>query len=392
MSTIRITIETIDSIHAHPNADRLEIAHILGTQTIVQKGEFQSGDKVVFFPPDILIPPDVSKVLGVQQYLKYGWWEVPVRGQSYKCQCRVAACRLRGIPSYGFAIAVPDNLPPGLAFETDLTDHYRAVKYEPQVKLVMSGDAMAEPVSFHRYTTIEHYYRYAHVLEPETMVRVTEKIHGTNCRLASLNIDGLDGFVCGSHRTAQKEKTATGRPSLYWEPLNRDPKIQTALQELGKFGDVIIYGEIFGPSVQDMDYGVRGNKIDYRVFDITINGRYMDWSHLHTVCVCYGLQLVPIIFVGPFDPDRLGEWTNGPTTVVESKSQIKAKFKGREGCVITPLTETYHIDVGRVVLKSVSADYLDRKGAKDTDATILVREALHDYPPYFEDGHRHSCN
>ena len=361
MSTIRITIETIDSIHNHPNADRLEIAHVLGTQTIVGKGEFQPGDRIVFFPPDILIPLRIAEVLGVRQYLKHALWEDD-NGDVTKRQCRVAACRLRGIPSYGFIASVPDDIPDR---ETDLTDYYCAVQYEPPVKLTMQGDQITEPVNFHRYTTIEHYYRYAHTLEPGTMVRVTEKIHGTNCRLSSLNIDGLDGFVCGSHRTAQKEVTATGKPSLYWEPLNRDPNLQTALQKLSQFGDVIIYGEIFGRGIQDMDYGIREGRIGFRVFDISINSRYMDWSHLHTTCVGYGLQLVPLLYLGQFDPRLLETWTNGPTSVVENESQINSKFKGREGCVITPLTEIYHEDVGRVVLKSVSADYLDRRGAKD---------------------------
>jgi RNA ligase (TIGR02306 family) len=361
MSTIRVTVETIDSICAHPNADRLEIAHILGTQTIVGKGEFQLGDKVIFFPPDILIPPDVSESFNVKKYLKHALWE-DADGSVTKCQCRVAACRLRGIPSYGFAAAVPDNLPPIPAFETDLTDYYRAVKYEPPVKLTMSGDVMAEPPNFQRYTSIEHFYRYPHVLKSGTTVRVTEKTHGTNCRLGSLNIDGLDGFICGSHRTAQKERNVKGNPSLYWEPLNSDAKIQTALQKLSQYGDVIIYGEIFGPGIQDMDYGIRPGKIGFRVFDIAINGRYMNWQELHTTCIGYGLQLMPLIYLGPFDPSLIEEWTNGPTLLSD---RVKAKFKGREGCVITPLTETYHPDVGRVVLKSVSADYLDRKGAKD---------------------------
>jgi RNA ligase (TIGR02306 family) len=356
MSDIRITIETIDSIHAHPNADRLEIAHILGTQTIVSKNEFQPGQRVVFFPPDILLPLEVSQELGVQKYLKHALWD------DAKCQCRVAACRLRGIPSYGFITKVPELPIP--SFETDLTDFYQARKYEPSVKLSMAGDAIAEPVNFPRYTEIQHYYRYADVIAPGTPVRVTEKCHGTNGRLGSINIDGLMGFVCGSHRTAKRDYDASGKQSLYWEPLLNDPKVQTALQQLGVIGDTIIYCEIFGPGVQDMDYGVKQGKIGFRVFDISINDRYLNWSDLHTYCVGFGLQLVPVIYIGLFDPEKVQEWTNGPTLVVDA-DKIKAKFKGREGCVITPLIETYNPDLGRVILKSVSADYLDRKGAKD---------------------------
>jgi len=113
-----------------------------------------------------------------------------------------------------------------------------------------------------------------------------------------------------------------------------------------------------------MDYGVQQGKIGFRVFDISINGHYVDWADLHLYCIRFGLQLVPVIYVGPFDPTLVEEWTNGPTTYTDPKA-VQARFKGREGCVITPLTELYHPSVGRVVLKSVSADYLDRKGAKD---------------------------
>ncbi len=110
-----------------------------------------------------------------------------------------------------------------------------------------------------------------------------------------------------------------------------------------------------------MDYGIKPGKIGFRVFDISIKGRYLDWQLLHTYCIGFGLQLVPILYIGPFDPNLIERWTNGPTV----HDDVKSKFKGREGCVITPLTEIYHPDVGRIVLKSVSADFLDRKGAKD---------------------------
>jgi len=47
---------------------------------------------------------------------------------------------------------------------------------------------------------------------------------------------------------------------------------------------------------------------------------------------------------------------------------IQCAFKGREGCVITPQVEQFYAPTGgRLILKSVSADYLDRKGAQDNE-------------------------
>jgi RNA ligase (TIGR02306 family) len=103
MSDITVTIQTISDMVLHANADKLEIAKILGTQTIVPKGQYKVGDAVVYFPPDILLPAAVSDSLGVQQYLKHA----PFDGQ--KIACRVGACRLRGVPSYGFVVPISLN-------------------------------------------------------------------------------------------------------------------------------------------------------------------------------------------------------------------------------------------------------------------------------------------
>ena len=46
MSDITVTIQTSSDIGLHANADKLEIAKILGTQTIVPKGQYKIGDAV----------------------------------------------------------------------------------------------------------------------------------------------------------------------------------------------------------------------------------------------------------------------------------------------------------------------------------------------------------
>ena len=42
------SIEIIKSIKHHPGADLLDIATVLGWQTIVKRGEYKEGDRVVF--------------------------------------------------------------------------------------------------------------------------------------------------------------------------------------------------------------------------------------------------------------------------------------------------------------------------------------------------------
>lgn len=106
-------------------------------------------------------------------------------------------------------------------------------------------------------------------------------------------------------------------------------------------------------------------EVGWRCYDCSINGQYLAWSVLDTHCLFYRVPTVPVLYTGPFRAAFVEEWTNG-LTAITNPSSIKAQFKGREGCVITPLAETYSEALsGRLILKSISADYRDRKGAKD---------------------------
>jgi hypothetical protein len=61
------------------------------------------------------------------------------------------------------------------------------------------------------------------------------------------------------------------------------------------------------------------------------------------------------------------EQQNVPVPLRLSPPEAAGRFQGREGCVVTPVVERYDPDLGggRVILKSISADYLARKGGTD---------------------------
>jgi hypothetical protein len=70
--------------------------------------------------------------------------------------------------------------------------------------------------------------------------------------------------------------------------------------------------------------------------------------------------LPPVLYRGGFSQSVMNEYTDGNTTLSENPG----KFKGREGIVITPTTER-RCEIGRVIFKSISVDYLSRKNPKD---------------------------
>jgi RNA ligase (TIGR02306 family) len=362
MSQCFAEVVAIDAINPHPNADRLEVATIRGATVVVGKGTFQVGQAVVYFPPDLLIPELQADKLGVKKYLKHAHYP----GDPIKTQCRVAACRLRSFPSFGFIVpmseifGVPEDYP---AVGTDVSAFVQAVKYEPpkRPQHIMAADAAPPHPAFHEYTDLEHYWRYAQSFQPGETVVVTEKIHGTNSRVGIINVDGEFRFFAGSHHVNRKPPDE-GRFCVYWEVLSH-PGVMDLLTDLcNEQHNVILFGEIFGPSIQDMDYGVERSSRGYRVFDISVNGRYLDWAVVKIKCEKFGVPTVPELYVGPFSEAVLFEHRDGPTTVATPA----AKFKGREGVVVKPISERFCEKLyGRLILKSVSADYLDRKGAED---------------------------
>lgn len=358
MSTITVNILMVDKVAPHPNAERLDIVQILGANVCVPKEQYKVGQKVIYFPPNILIPEQVGERLGVKNYLKHATYP----GDISVTKCRVAACRLRGVPSFGFVSPIEDTF-----FESydlldvgqDVSGYFQAVKYEPPPKIV-AGDAAPDHPAFHQYTDIENYYRFPNAIPEGIEVRITEKIHGTNCRLGLINVDGEWQFMAGSHRVNRKPPVESGRRCPYWEQMTEN--VMSLLTDLcDERNNVIVFGEVYGPGVQDMDYGVPRGERHFRVFDISVDGRYLNWSLVLSACIAHGVKYVPLQAIRRFKPEIIDEYTSGDTLL--QGSQV---FNGREGIVITPLFEQ-HSDVlgGRMILKSVSADYFDRKGAAD---------------------------
>ena len=358
MSKTIISIERVNEVRPHPNAIRLDVIQVLGYQVVTQKNSFKIGDVAVYFPPDILLPSAQAEALGVANYLKHAIFP----GDETKTQCRVGAARLRGSVSHGFCIPAPD---PNVPFGTDVTAHYDAAKYEPPVRLG-SGDTERELENFPRYTSIENIQRYPDAIPDGTNVVLTEKIHGTNCRMGLVRVDGEYQFVAGSHN--QRRSAGGDGPTFYWQFM--DEKTMNLLTDLCNTHccddepchDAVIYGEIFGPGVQDMDYGLTGKRL--RIFDIAVDGVYLDYWDMVGRCDKSGLIVVPQLAIGSYSAEFVEQHTYGPTIF----NGVKAKFKGREGCVVRPLREQFS-DVlgGRMILKSVSADYRDRKGATDDE-------------------------
>jgi len=378
MSKLVVEICEVTHIEPHPGADRLAIATVKGWRTCIKKdpdtGEtaFNIGDKCIFFPPDAVLPAKLANTpddavpgrLGVRAYC------APVAPDGW----RVKAARLRGYPSFG----VIEHIRPELgddanwAVGTDVAEHFGVTKWEPPVRET-AGEAAREVSLFHRYTNMENVGNYPKAIPEGTEVVFTEKLHGTNSRVGLVLNTTEDGtpeweFMGGSHNVARKEFDANGVRSEYWTPLTDNVRtLLTHVRDNYDAGEpivsVIMFGEIFGSGVQDMTYGCAPGVKAYRAFDLAVNGRYVDFDAKAALFAKFGVEMVPVIYRGPFSLDVLREHTDGHTTMCVPAAA--GKFKGREGVVATPVVEAPWRN-GRMIVKSVSADYLARKGGTDS--------------------------
>lgn len=331
MSEFLAQVATIEAVESHPGADRLDIAHVFGYPVIVGKGAYRAGDVASYIPVDAVLPsPEVEPEFAVPY--------------KYTSKGRVKATRLRGVVSHGFLHRVP----PGFSVGDDIAGYWGIVKHDDSAPAFRGGgarflpaDAVPDPGFLPKYD-IENIRRWPAVLGEGEEVVITEKLHGCNAR-----------FAYHEGRLWVGSRNLMVRPAgdSVWARVARDYGLADVLADAA---GIAVYGEIIG--VQDLSYGLSPGQFRLRVFD-TYDIRRGDWDdfdEMVAVCRDIGLTPVPMLYRGPFSDAAVAQLTNG-------KSVLGNHI--REGIVIRPVRERRYGALGRVILKSVSDNYLLRKEA-----------------------------
>ena len=339
---IRATVFTVEEVKPHPNADRLELVEVLGWQVVCGKGLRKSGQKCVYIQPDSLLTDFWAEQWEVKQYLKG-----PEKN-------RVGQIRLRGEPSFGFIVEADDE-----SWEDgkDVADFYEITKYEPPVK-TSCGDAETPHELFPKYTDIENLRNFPIVFEKGEEVVATEKLHGTNCRLGMINGIPMAGSM--ELRRKMPENENDWKSNTYWFPWTISP-VKTMLEELSKLHrQVIVFGEVYGTSIQKgYDYDTLQGHVGFKVFDILLDGRFVDHGALVDICCQFCVEVAPVLYRGPFSLEAIKNVADGPTTIGDGHI--------REGVVVRPIKERRHPSVGRLVMKYLGDEYLLSKHPDSKD-------------------------
>jgi len=349
VSDLLVSVLQVTDVKAHPNAERLEIVSAGGWEIVSGKDNYKPGDLVVHVPPDAMVPRPLAEQWGVAQYLSF---------KDPAGSGRVKAAKLRGFVSYGF-FAPNDS---GAAIGANLMEHYSITKYEPPPPPVgMSAGQMARnhPL-FHTYTDIQNLRNYRDQLDYCQDLVVLEKIHGTNSRIGWVKGENGLELAIGTHHTQRKTEDC----GLYGTPyVQYRAEFDRLAFAFGDVNSLIVFGEIYGAGVQDLHYGAMKEK-GYRVFDIAVDGRYIEWSLLEHICAGAGLPIVPVIARGQFTFEQLCGLAVGNTTMGDAHI--------REGVVVRPENNELFWGKGtmdphpkRMIFKLISGDYLTRKGGTE---------------------------
>lgn len=332
------SIQRIHSIEPIEGADRLELAKLLGWQSVVPKDVHEPIELVVYFEIDSLLPDEPR-----YEFLKKSSWN-----KRYE-KIRLRSIKLRGVLSQG--LIMPLERFPEIDWETiyegmDVTELLGIEKYEPPVSVSMGGDvrSFTWPIAKtdeERIQSAPDAYLQAMRNKP---YYITVKLDGTSATY--LLDDENEYHVCSrNHSLRQKEG------NLYWE-MNKKYGIEKLLKYwfLSTGERYGIQGEIVGPGIQKNPLNLSENKLFvFNIIDMDCNEKV---SYEAMLNMFQDIPKVPVLEEGESFPY---------TTMEELLELARGKYKehfpeavakqDREGIVIRSKDQS-------VSVKAINNDYL----------------------------------
>lgn len=337
------SIQIVTKIEPIRGADRIELAHVLGWQCVVNKGQFKEGDKAVYYEVDSFLP-----VWPEYEFLRSSSYrKTDFMGEGF----RLKTMKFRGEISQG--LLLPISTFPGISPDaepgTDVTALLGVRKWEIEERVTTGGtivgglphdvphtDEMriqAEPALLKEFAGLEYY--------------ISTKMDGSS---HSVSIDE-DGFHVTGHNYEYKDD---GGSSFYEfiKTMDLKEKMEAFIRENG-LRSLTIQGELCAPGIQQNR--LRLQKPAWYVFTVRENGKRTGLKRMQEICLTLGLETVPVEEVGTDLPAKYGS----VETILNRADGNYPNGGRKEGIVIRP-TEPVFCPLlnGPLSMKVVSNKYL----------------------------------
>lgn len=360
------SIQFIKDLQSIPNADRIEVATILGWQCVVKKGEFKIGDKCVYIEIDSLLPEDNPAF----DFLKNSKGHIE----------RIRTIKLRGQISQGLALPMT-VLKEDYAVGTDVTNVLKIKKWEPDVynrPRKMKGKASYDVKRFHsKWANLLLYNKpWTNLLKrfiftsktkrfptyitksDETRVQaipdVVKCYEGTKCSVTE-KLDGqsITVWFDGKKKfhVASRNLEILDHTNYFWTVVQRldvENKLRSYFKDVSW---IALQGELCGPNIQGNKYKFKEKDIYwYNLMFVCLDQQidYGSQEELNDLCNHTGLKPVPVLkpYVLKNDINELVEMSKGDSIFNDVP---------REGLVIRPEPPIYDAcGIGSMVGNRVS--------------------------------------
>ncbi len=238
-------------------------------------------------------------------------------------------------------------------------------------------------MEFKKYSSIENSYRSLYVDKirayfPGELFVVQEKIHGSNFafytdgkeikiakRQSFLEEDKIQGFFHSDVVVKKYSDKILGVFESIKEHVN------------GAVAEIAVFGELCGGNYPHEDVeqinGVKGINsdvyyspdIEFIIFDIKVNGSYIDVTAMNTVCVLNGVPFTPILFEGKLD-ECLAYQNKFATTIPAMFDLPSIEGNDCEGVVIRTKKSLYCPNGERLLLKNKNEAFNEKHGVGKT--------------------------
>jgi RNA ligase (TIGR02306 family) len=266
------SVEIIKNIKPHANADKLEIAEVLGWQTVIKKGAYSIGEKIAFINIDTIVP-------------RASWSEFLVDSKNPDKQLRIKNIKLRGEYSSGLVLKLEEvSIDSSQVNEgDDLTEALGIKKYVKELPANLAGENVGDfPTHLVSKTDEDNGLSHLDIVEEVLKfpsLTITQKLDGSSITII---IDkGTITEVCS--RNLSKKDTEN---SLFW-------KIARTLT-IPHDWTGIIQGEVCGNGIQGNP--LKLNNVELYVFQIKQEGHYLDFKTMSKVCTdTLNCKTVPLV-------------------------------------------------------------------------------------------------
>lgn len=353
------TIDIVEDVRKHPDADTLDIIIVRGWQIISKSGNFKIGDKAVVFEIDSAFEKDsvVGLSLPVEKAIR-----VNTEEKGFIEGFRIKTIKLRGQISQGYALPLSYFRSfKGVNLEAeDLTFELNVLKYDKPESGFGMGPGFAKtagnfPTDFIRKTDQERAQNLKHQIFEHylsgTCFEVTYKLDGSSETIGRYEQgDEVKDVIC-SRNLALKldEEDTTSQFISVGKPI-----LEKLI--LGQHVNVALQGELVSPGIQKNFENVLNPALYiYSVWDVK-GYKYLNPSKAREFVAELGANYVPVMHENITLQELFGEQIEDANELLaklleyaEGPSGLNGKY--REGLV-------YKSEDGSFSFKTISNSYL----------------------------------